>query len=375
MWCYYYIFGGNTLKFLKNIVAEETSYDEDIENLSDVDKELLELIQESKVKITVVGCGGAGNNAINRLTIEGVKDAKTVAINTDAQQLIKTKADKKVLIGKNLTRGLGAGGDPTKGEESAKENAEDIKRALQDSDMVFITCGLGGGTGTGSAPIVAEISKKIGALTVAVVTLPFSMEGRVRMDNAISGLNKLKEAADTIVIIPNDKLLEIVPNMPLRTAFKVADEILINAVKGMIELVQNVGDIHVDFADVRAVMNDGGIAMIGIGESDSEKRAKEAISMALNSPLLCVDVDGATGALIHISGPEDMSLEEAKEIVSTVSSRLDENAKIIWGTTIDENNDNSLRVLLIITGTKSSGVSSKSKIDTKKFFLDDIPKI
>jgi len=359
------------LKFLKNIMTEDDPLHNDMQSLSDVDRALLELINESKVRITVVGCGGAGNNAINRLTMEGIEDAKTVAINTDAQQLIKTKADEKVLIGKNLTRGLGAGGDPNKGEESAKENADDIKKALQDSDMVFVTCGLGGGTGTGSAPIVAEISRKMGALTVAVVTLPFSMEGKVRMDNAITGLNKLKEAADTIVIIPNDKLLEIVPNMPLRTAFKVADEVLMNSVKGMIDLVRNVGDIHVDFADVRAVMSNGGIAMMGIGESDSEKRAKEAINMALNSPLLCVDVDGASGALVHITGPEDMSLEEAKEIVSTVSERLDENAKIIWGTTIDESSENVLRVLLIVTGTKSSGIAPfNTPKGTKKVFID-----
>ncbi len=361
------------MKFLKNIIENDSTLDVPInEELSDVDKELLQFIESSKVKITVVGCGGAGNNAINRLYSENIEGVKTVAINTDAQQLIKTKADEKVLIGKQLTRGLGAGGNPEVGEEAAKESAEDIKKALADSDMVFITCGLGGGTGTGSAPIVAEISKKIGALTVAVVTLPFTMEGRIRMDNAISGLNKLKSIADTIVIIPNDKLFEIVPKMPLRTAFKVADEILINAVKGMIELVQNVGDIHVDFADVKAVMSNGGLAMIGIGESDSEKRAKEAINMALNSPLLCVDIDGAKGALIHIKGPEDLSLEETREIVSAVSDRLDENAKIIWGTTIDENEESTIRVLIIITGTKESDPTVK--IDTKKFFLD-IPKI
>lgn len=199
------------------------------------------------------------------------------------------------------------------------------------------------------------------------------MEGKVRMSNAIEGLNKLKEVADTIVIIPNDKLLEIVQNVPLRTAFKVADEVLMNSVRGMVELVNNAGDIHVDFADVRAVMNNGGIAMMGIGESDSEKRAREAIQIALNSPLLCVDVDGATGALIHITGPEDMSLEEAKEIVSTVSDRLDEKATIIWGTTIDETLENSLRVLLIVTGTKSTGDYTVDV--TKKRYLIDIPKI
>ncbi|HIP16859.1 MAG TPA: cell division protein FtsZ [Methanothermococcus okinawensis] len=360
------------MKFLKNIALEEDNLSEDLQELSEVDKELLDIIKESKIKIAVVGCGGAGNNALNRLAKEDIKEVKTVAVNTDAQQLIKTKADKKVLIGKNLTRGLGAGGDPIKGEESAKENAEDIKKAIQDSDMVFITCGLGGGTGTGSAPIIAEISRKLGALTVAVVTLPFSMEGKIRMNNAISGLNKLKEVADTIVIIPNDKLLEIVPNIPLRTAFKVADEILINSVKGMIDLVQNVGDIHLDFADVRAVMSNGGVAMIGIGESDSENRAREAIDMALNSPLLCVDVEGAKGALIHITGPKDMSVGETREIVSTVTEKLDENAIIIWGTTINEDSENTVKVLLIITGTKSSEITPFSTPKGKRPVVIDI---
>jgi cell division protein FtsZ len=213
----------------------------------------------------------------------------------------------------------------------------------------------------------------MGALTVAVVTLPFSMEGKVRMTNALNGLEKLQEVADTIVIIPNDKLLEIVRNVPLRTAFKVADEVLMNSVRGMVELVNNAGDIHVDFADVKAVMDDGGIAMMGIGESDSEKRAKEAINMALNSPLLCVDIEGATGALIHVTGPEDMSLDEAQDIVSTVSERLSENATIIWGTTIDDKLENSLRVLLIITGTKST-VNHNLSLKRNKVIID-IPKI
>ena len=361
------------MKFLKGIVDEEVnSFEEEDMELSEVDKELLKYIEMAKINITVVGCGGAGNNALNRLAKEDIKGIKTVAINTDAQQLIKTKADVKVLIGKNLTRGLGAGGDPVKGEEAAKENAEEIKKAIQGSDMVFITCGLGGGTGTGAAPVVAEIARKLGALTVAVVTLPFSMEGKIRMNNAIKGLEKLKKVADTIVIIPNDKLLEIVPNVPLRVAFKVADEILINSVKGMIDLVQNVGDIHLDFADVRAVMSNGGIAMIGIGESDSENRAKEAVNMALNSPLLCVDVDGAKGALIHITGPKDMSVEEAKEIVSTVTERLDENAIIIWGTTIDNSVENTIRVLLIITGTRTTEITPFNTPKGKKPVVIDI---
>ncbi|XRO77681.1 cell division protein FtsZ [Methanocaldococcus sp. 10A] len=364
------------MKFLKNVLEEGNKLEEFNElELSPEDKELLEYLQQTKAKITVVGCGGAGNNTITRLTLEGIEGAKTIAINTDAQQLIRTKADKKILIGKKLTRGLGAGGNPKIGEEAAKESAEEIKAAIQDSDMVFITCGLGGGTGTGSAPIVAEISKKIGALTVAVVTLPFAMEGKVRMKNAMEGLEKLKQHTDTLVVIPNEKLFEIVPNMPLKLAFKVADEVLINAVKGLVELITKDGLINVDFADVKAVMSNGGLAMIGIGESDSEKRAKEAVNMALNSPLLDVDIDGATGALIHIMGPEDLTLDEAKDVVATVSSRLDPNATIIWGATIDENLENTVRVLLVVTGVQSKVEFGETGLKRKKTDLLNIPKI
>ena len=372
----YKYYGGNTVKFLKNVLEEGNKLEEFNElELSPEDKELLEYLQQTKAKITVVGCGGAGNNTITRLKMEGIEGAKTVAINTDAQQLIRTKADKKILIGKKLTRGLGAGGNPKIGEEAAKESAEEIKAAIQDSDMVFITCGLGGGTGTGSAPVVAEIAKKIGALTVAVVTLPFAMEGKVRMKNAMEGLEKLKQNTDTLVVIPNEKLFDIVPNMPLKLAFKVADEVLINAVKGLVELITKDGLINVDFADVKAVMSNGGLAMIGIGESDSEKRAKEAVNMALNSPLLDVDIDGATGALIHVMGPEDLTLEEAREVVSTVSSRLDPNATIIWGATIDENLENTVRVLLVITGVQSRIEFTETGLKRKKLELTGIPRI
>ncbi|ADG14010.1 cell division protein FtsZ [Methanocaldococcus infernus ME] len=359
------------MKFLKKVLEEDIGIEEDIEMTPD-NKELLEYIQQTKARIVVVGCGGAGNNTITRLTTEGIEGATTIAINTDAQQLLRTKADKKILIGKKLTRGLGAGGDPKKGEEAAKENAEEIKAAIQDADMVFITCGLGGGTGTGSAPVVAEIAKKLGALTVAVVTLPFEMEGKVRMRNAMQGLEKLKERVDTLVVIPNEKLFDIVPHMPIKMAFKVADEVLINAVKGLVELITKDGLINVDFADVKAVMSNGGMAMIGIGESDGEKRAKEAINMALNSPLLDVDIDGAKGALIHVMGPEDMTLEESREVVSAVSSRLDPEATIIWGATIDDSLEDTLKVLLVVTGVQSrleitpDGLKRKKKDELKK---------
>ncbi len=364
------------MKFLEKILEEENIDNIDNFELSPEDKELLEYLEQTKARISVVGCGGAGNNTITRLKTEGIEGATTIAINTDAQQLLRTKADKKILIGKKLTRGLGAGGNPKIGEEAAKESAEEIKAAIQDSDMVFITCGLGGGTGTGSAPVVAEIAKKIGALTVAVVTLPFEMEGKVRMKNAIEGLKKLQEHTDTLVVIPNEKLFEIVPKMPLKTAFKVADEVLINSVKGLVELITKTGLINVDFADVKAVMSNGGLAMIGIGEGEGEKRAKEAINQALKSPLLDVDIDGAKGALIHVMGPENLTLEESREVVETVSSRLDPEATIIWGATTDDSLEDTVRVLLVVTGVQSRVEIKETGLQRKRIIKDiGIPKL
>ncbi|HDD70651.1 MAG TPA: cell division protein FtsZ, partial [Candidatus Woesearchaeota archaeon] len=241
------------------------------------DAELEEMLTKQKASIKVVGCGGGGNNTINRITEVGVLGVETIGINTDAQDLLYTTSDKKILIGRDVTKGMGAGSDPRLGEEAARENEHDIKNAIQGSDMVFITCGLGGGTGTGSAPVVAEISKKLGCLTVAIVTMPFTMEGNRRFDNALIGLEKLESSVDTLIVIPNDKLLEIAPDLPMQTAFKVADEILTNAVKGIAELVTRAGLVNLDFADIRAVMSNGGVALIGMGESDSENRAIEAV--------------------------------------------------------------------------------------------------
>ncbi|MCK5474805.1 MAG: cell division protein FtsZ, partial [Candidatus Aenigmarchaeota archaeon] len=301
---------------------------------NEVDSDLKEILKTRKAEITVVGCGGAGNNTIARLVQVGIEGAKTMAINTDAQDLLYTDADEKLLIGKEITEGLGAGANPKIGEAAAKESKEIVKKSLTGSDMVFITCGLGGGTGTGSAPIVAEISKKLSALTVAICTLPFAMEGRHRMENAKLGLEKLEEHVDTLIVIPNDKLMEMVPDVSINTAFKVADEILVNAVKGIAELVTKPGLINLDFADIRAVMGEGGIAMIGMGQSDTENRALEAVQKALTNPLLDVDIDGATGALINVTGGSDLTLKEAKEVVNAVTSRLSEEAKVIWGAMI-----------------------------------------
>ena len=318
-----------------------------------IDEDLKRILEERKAQIVVVGTGGAGNNTITRLTTVGIVGAETVAINTDAQDLLYADADRKILIGKELTSGLGAGADPNIGQEAARENKEQIKKALNGADMVFITCGLGGGTGTGSSPVIAEIAKKLGALTVGIVTLPFRMEGLQRSENARRGLEQLEGVVDTLIVIPNDKLLEIVPDVSLNTAFKIADEILVNAVKGVTELVTKPGLINLDFADIKAVMGQGGLAMIGMGQSDTENRAREAVGKALTNPLLDVEIDGGTGALINVSGGHDMTLKEAQEVVTAVSEKLDPTAKVIWGAQVVKELENSLRAMIIVTGVKS----------------------
>jgi len=328
---------------------------------SKVDKELKDLLEKKKTQIKVVGMGGAGNNTITRLMQVGIVGAETIAVNTDAQDLLYTDADVKILIGRQLTGGLGAGANPKIGMEAARESKDELKKALRGADMVFLTCGLGGGTGTGSIPVVAEIAKKMGALTLAVVTLPFSMEGKQRMDNAKEGLENLENVVDTLIVIPNDRLLEIVPDVSLATAFKIADEILVNSVKGIAELVTKPGLVNLDFADVRAVMGEGGLAMIGMGESDTENRAFEAVERALNNPLITVDVDGAKGALINVMGGPDITIREAQQIVEAVSTRLSSEAKIIWGAQVSEELGDRVRTLLIVTGVKSPQIFGPGK--------------
>jgi len=329
-----------------------------------VDEDLRKLLEARRAEIKVVGIGGAGNNTVSRMMQVGIVGAEIVAINTDAQDLLYTDADHKVLIGKELTRGLGAGADPHIGMESAKENKDDIKEALQGADMVFITCGLGGGTGTGGAPIVGDVAKKLGALVVGVVTLPFTMEGKQRMDNARQGLEDLENVVDTLIVIPNDKLLEIVPDVSIMTAFKVSDEILVNAVKGIAELVTKPGLVNLDFADIKAVMGSGGLAMIGMGESDTENRALEAVEKALNNPLLDVEIDGASGALVNVSGGADVTIKECQEIVEAVSSKLSSDAKIIWGAQINKEMGDLVRAMLIVTGVKSPQIYGHTKTFT-----------
>ena len=337
------------LKQIAKKGVKPAKYDEESKD----DAEIRSVLESKKTKIKVVGCGGAGNNTITRLMEVGIVGAETVAINTDAQDLLYTDADKKILIGRELTKGLGAGANPSLGMEAARETKQEIEQMLRGADMVFLTCGLGGGTGTGSIPVIAEIAKRCGALTVAVVTLPFAMEGKQRMDNARDGLRNLEGVADTMIIIPNDRLLEIVPDVSIITAFKIADEILVNAVKGITELVTKPGLVNLDFADVRAVMAGSGMAMIGMGESDTENRAFEAVERALNNPLLAVDIEGATGALVNVTGGPGITMREAHQIVEAVSTRLAPDAKIIWGAQVDEDFGDRIRALLIVTGVKS----------------------
>jgi cell division protein FtsZ len=340
---------------------------------AEIDAELEALLQRHLARIKVVGVGGAGNNTINRITEIGVKGAEVIAINTDAQDLLYTNANKKILIGREITSGLGAGAQPKIGEEAAKENEADLRKALQESDMVFVTCGLGGGTGTGAAPVVAEVARKAGALVVGVVTLPFAMEGQRRYENAVIGLEKMENIVDTLIVIPNDKLLELAPDLPLQTAFKVVDEILANAVKGIAELITKAGLVNLDFADVRTVMGKGGVALIGVGESDSESRATEAVEKAISNPLLDVDISGATGALINICGGTDMTLEEARKIVETVSDKLDPDAKVIWGAQISEDLNSTIRALLIVTGVRSTQIFGPERrgSDKKRREMED----
>ena len=351
------------MKFIDDAIKEsEQRMEENTpDNLSsDIDEELIGIMKGVKTNIYVVGAGGAGNNTISRLNEMGIEGATTIAVNTDAQDLFYSQSAKKILLGRQTSKGLGAGGEPSVGEECAEESEDEIRDELEGADMVFVTCGLGGGTGTGSAPIIAKIAKKLGALTVAVATLRFSAEGIKRRENAEQGLEKLHEAADTVIIIPNDKLLEVAPNLPLNKAFMVSDEILGRAVKGITELITKKGLVSLDFADIRSIMSGSGMAMIGMGESDSGDRALESVHEALSSPLLDIDISNATGALVNISGSSDLTLHEAEKIVQVVADKLDPEANIIWGTQIDESLQNVVRTTVVVSGIKSDSSSSDS---------------
>ncbi len=345
----------------------DITIEKEMDDIHSVDRELESFIKKQSTRVKVIGCGGGGGNSVSRMKEIGIKGCEIIAINTDAQHLLYSNADSKILIGRELTGGLGAGSNPKIGEEAAKESEHEIKKKLANADMVFVTCGLGGGTGTGVAPIVAELAKKQGALVIGVVTLPFTVEGQKRMENAQYGLEKMESIADTLIVIPNDKLLELAPDLPIQTAFKVADEILTNSVKGITELITTTGLVNLDFADVRAVMSNGGVSLIGIGESDNQKnRALEAVNRAIHNPLLDVKIDKAKGALVNVIGGPDMSLDEYKIIMEEISTKVSQDAKIISGAKISADMEKSIKVLLILTGVQSAQIIGSSQLPLNK---------
>ncbi|MDP6865023.1 MAG: cell division protein FtsZ [Candidatus Poseidoniaceae archaeon] len=299
-------------------------------------------------RILIVGCGGSGNNTLNRITHLGVEGAITVAINTDKQHLDHTRSLQKLLVGRHITRGLGAGGDPSTGRRCAEAGREMIRRIVTGADLVFIASGLGGGSGTGICPIVAEEAKAAGALVVGIVTTPFHIERRQRMQRALEGLESLRGTADAVLVLDNNRLLHYVPNLPLDEAFSIMDQLVAEIVKGIVETITLPSLINLDFADVRAIMADGGVTMMLYGESD--RGPEEVVHEALNHPLLDVDVSGATGVLIHVTGGQYMTLESASQVVDLMTEKVSENANVIWGARQDPGFGDTIKVMAIITG-------------------------
>ena len=312
-----------------------------------------------KANIKVFGVGGAGNNMVSWLYKKGIQGAEIVAANTDKQHLDISEADQKFLIGPNLTRGLGCGGYAAKGTEAARESLQEIREHLKGADMVFITAGMGGGSGTGAAPVIAQVGKDIGAIVIGTVTMPLDIE-KARVDKAEFGLEQLRDHCDTVIVIDNNRLVTIAGNLPLKQAFAVANELVSTMIKGIVETIAVPSLVNLDYADVRAIMSDGGVSVIGIGESDTASRVDEAVKRALSNPLLDVNYDGATGALIHITGGDDLTLDEVSKVGEVVTEALDPDSTVIWGARISEDMKGKIRVMTIITGVTSPYVLGKA---------------
>ena len=330
---------------------------------SEDDAELMKLVETLRIKISIIGCGGGGSNTARRVTQAGVSGATIVACNSDARHLLAIQVPNKVLLGKSTTKGLGAGAIPEIGQQAAEESEGDLRKFVLGANIVFVTAGMGGGTGTGSAPVVAEMARKQGALVIGIVTLPFKAEGRIRMENAIKGLNNLREHCDTTIVVQNDKLLELVPRLPIEAAFKVADEVLMQSIKGITEVVTKPALVNLDFNDVLTIMKNGGIAMIGIGESDSDdERVDKAVHDALNSPLLGdVDLHDAKGAMIRVVGGPDMTVKEAEMAAELVSQAVNPRARVIWGCAVEPEMKGKLTAMVIITGLKQNSIVPKAE--------------
>ena len=315
-------------------------------------------IEVGKANIKVIGVGGAGNNMVSWLYKKGIQGAEIIAANTDKQHLDVSDADQKFLIGSNLTRGLGCGGYPNKGCEAARESLQEIREHLKGSDMVFICAGMGGGTGTGAAPVIAQVAKEMGAIVIGTVTMPLDIE-KARVDKAEFGLEQLRDKCDTVIVIDNNRLVTIAGNLPLKQAFAVANELVSTMIKGIVETIAVPSLVNLDYADVKAIMSEGGVSVIGIGESDTASRVDEAVKRALSNPLLDVSYEGATGALIHITGGDDLTLDEVSRVGEIVTEALDPDSTVIWGARICEEMKGRLRVMTIITGVTSPYVLGK----------------
>ncbi len=315
-------------------------------------------LRAGKANIKVVGVGGMGNNNVTQLFEMGITGADIVAMNSDAQHLEISKADQKVLIGKELTRGLGCGGYPSRGRECAKESIGEVKKVLGAADMTFVVAGLGGGTGTGAAPVIAQVAKETGSIVIGTTTMPFDIE-RARIDKAEFGLQELRQVCDTVIVIDNNRLVQIAGQLPIKQAFAVANDLIATMIKGIVETITIPSLVNLDYADVSAIMRNGDVAVIGIGESDTANRVEESVRQALTHPLLDVDYEGATGALIHVSGGSDLKLEELNRIGQLVAEHLSPEANVIWGARIDENKRGKVQVITIITGVKSPYILGK----------------
>src|SRR5512139_888829 len=312
---------------------------------------------ESFARIKVIGVGGGGCNAVNRMIDEGLQGIEFIAVNTDGQALLQSKAQVRVRIGDKVTRGLGAGGNPETGRKSAEESAEELYEVLKGSDMVFVTSGMGGGTGTGGAPTVAQIAKEVGALTIGVVTRPFTFEGSRRITTAEAGIVKLKEQSDTLIVIPNDRLLQIVDKRSnLQDAFRMADDVLRQGVQGISELITVPGLINLDFADVRTIMSEGGAALMAVSSAKGEERAKEAAEKAISSQLLDITIDGARGVLLNVTGGPDLTLFEVNQAAAIIKETAHPDVNLIFGAVIDQNMKDEIRITVIATGFERTGV-------------------
>ncbi|MDI3544526.1 MAG: cell division protein FtsZ [Candidatus Woesearchaeota archaeon] len=322
-------------------------------------------LKVGNANIKVIGCGGAGSNIVSWLYNKGVEGAEIYALNTDMQHLNMSKADRKLLIGKDLTKGLGCGGYPKIGADAAKEAINEIKEFLKGSDMVFVCAGMGGGTGTGSAPVVAKVAKELGSIVIGTVTMPFNIE-RARIDKAEYGLQELRKYSDTVIVIDNNRLVKIAGNLPIQQAFAVANELVSTMIKGIVETIAVPSLVNLDFADVKAIMSNSGVAAIGVGSSDTKNRVEEAVKGALLNPLLDINYEGATGALIHIHGGNDLTLEEVNKIGELVTDSLDPEANVIWGARVTDDMTGKLVVMTIITGVSSPWMLGQEQERTPK---------